>query len=181
MIQRLLELMKIKNLTSSQLADAIGVQRSGISHFFSGRNKPSLEFILKILAFFPDVNPDWLLFGKEPVFRKDYPGLQLEQNSITPENAGIPLSEELPVPQSSFMEDLFGESAKTGPDNVKEEVKAPEKRSERPKRSPLMDKDMKNDESSVSGALCPEALDQQTPERIVIFYKNRIFREYLPG
>ena len=79
MIQRLLELMKIKNLTSSQLADAIGVQRSGISHFFSGRNKPSLEFILKILAFFPDVNPDWLLFGKEPVFRKGYPGLLLHQ------------------------------------------------------------------------------------------------------
>ena len=58
MIERILELMRMKNLTFSQLADTLGVQRSGISHFVSGRNKPSLEFILKIFNQFPDVNPD---------------------------------------------------------------------------------------------------------------------------
>lgn len=63
MIERILELMKNKNLTPSQFADEIGIQRSGISHLISGRNKPSLEFIMKVLQRFPDVRPEYLLYG----------------------------------------------------------------------------------------------------------------------
>jgi hypothetical protein len=40
------------------------VQRSSISHILSGRNKPSLDFVLKVLASFPDVELYWLLNGK---------------------------------------------------------------------------------------------------------------------
>lgn len=53
--------MSVKNLSPTQLAEAIGVQRSGISHILSGRNKPSLDFVLKVLAAFTDVNEAWLL------------------------------------------------------------------------------------------------------------------------
>ncbi len=63
MIERILELMKDKNLTPSQFADEIGIQRSGISHLISGRNKPSLEFIMKVLKRFPDVKAEYLLYG----------------------------------------------------------------------------------------------------------------------
>lgn len=63
MIERILELMKNKNLTPSQFADEIGIQRSGISHLISGRNKPSLEFIMKVLKRFPDVKAEYLLYG----------------------------------------------------------------------------------------------------------------------
>jgi len=63
MVERILELMKEKNLTPSQFADEIGIQRSGMSHLISGRNKPSLEFIMKVLQRFPDVKPEYLLFG----------------------------------------------------------------------------------------------------------------------
>jgi transcriptional regulator with XRE-family HTH domain len=63
MVDRILELMKVKNLTPSQFADEVGIQRSGMSHLISGRNKPSLEFVMKILARFPDVRPDYLLYG----------------------------------------------------------------------------------------------------------------------
>jgi len=67
MTDRILTIIKLKNLTPSQFADEIGVQRSGISHLISGRNKPSLEFVLKILNRFPDIDPTWLLFGiKKP-------------------------------------------------------------------------------------------------------------------
>lgn len=55
--------MSVKNLSSAQLAVAIGVQRSGISHILSGRNKPSLDFVLKILESFPELNESWLLKG----------------------------------------------------------------------------------------------------------------------
>jgi len=63
MIDRILLILKSKNLSASKFADEIGVQRSGISHIFSGRNNPSLELIQKILKRYPDVNPDWLIAG----------------------------------------------------------------------------------------------------------------------
>lgn len=50
--------------SASSFAEKIGVQRSSISHILSGRNKPSLEFVLKILSSFPDVELYWLLNGK---------------------------------------------------------------------------------------------------------------------
>jgi len=57
-------ILKTKNISSSQLADEIGVQRSNISHILSGRNKPSLEFIKKILDRYKDINMEWLINGK---------------------------------------------------------------------------------------------------------------------
>jgi transcriptional regulator with XRE-family HTH domain len=63
MLDRIQLLIKSKNLTASKFADEIGVQRSGISHILSGRNKPSLEFIQKILSRFPEIRMEWLLNG----------------------------------------------------------------------------------------------------------------------
>ena len=56
--------MDDNGLSSSQMADRIGVQRSAISHILSGRNKPSLDFILKVLESFENVSSDWLLMGQ---------------------------------------------------------------------------------------------------------------------
>ncbi len=50
--------------SASSFAEKIGVQRSTISHILSGRNKPSLEFVLKVLAYFPEVELYWLINGK---------------------------------------------------------------------------------------------------------------------
>ena len=55
--------MKLNNLTASAFADEIGVQRSSMSHILSGRNKPSLELIQKVLSRFPKVSADWLIAG----------------------------------------------------------------------------------------------------------------------
>ena len=71
MIERILEILKIKNLSPAQFADLIGVQRSSISHLISGRNKPSLEFIQRILKTFPEINTDWMLSGKGPVMNDE--------------------------------------------------------------------------------------------------------------
>lgn len=51
-------------LTASQFADKVGVQRSSISHILSGRNKPSLDFVIKVTSEFDDVDLYWLLNGK---------------------------------------------------------------------------------------------------------------------
>lgn len=57
------------NLTPSSLAKALGVEASAISHIRSGRNKPSYDFVVKVLRAFPDVNPDWLLLDGEEFLR----------------------------------------------------------------------------------------------------------------
>ncbi|MDZ7740900.1 MAG: helix-turn-helix transcriptional regulator [Bacteroidota bacterium] len=64
MIERIQEIIKRENLNASRFADEIGLQRSNVSHVLSGRNKPSLDFIMRILERFTGVNADWLLFGK---------------------------------------------------------------------------------------------------------------------
>lgn len=69
MVERLQLLLQTKNLSASQLADETGIQRSIMSHVMNGRNKASLDFILRVLKKYPDINPDWLLFGKGPMIR----------------------------------------------------------------------------------------------------------------
>lgn len=54
------------DLSSSQFSDKIGVPRSSLSHIISGRNKPSLDFIIKIRDAFPTINLYWLIYGFEP-------------------------------------------------------------------------------------------------------------------
>lgn len=71
MIDRILEILRIKNLSPAQFADMIGVQRSSISHLISGRNKPSLEFLQKMLKAFPEINSDWMLSGKGEMLNGD--------------------------------------------------------------------------------------------------------------
>lgn len=70
MIERIRNLIISKNLNAAQFADQIGVQRSSISHVLSGRNKPSLEFIQKILKEYPEINADWLISGRGEINQK---------------------------------------------------------------------------------------------------------------
>lgn len=62
---RIIEIMEKSGLTPSEFADKIEVQRSAISHITSGRNNPSLEFLIKIKSSFPEIDTDWLIFGIE--------------------------------------------------------------------------------------------------------------------
>jgi transcriptional regulator with XRE-family HTH domain len=72
-VKRITQILEEQQLSSSAFADTIGVQRSSISHVLSGRNKPSLEFILKTVRAFPAYSTDWLLFGKSSESPVTYP------------------------------------------------------------------------------------------------------------
>ena len=61
---RLLELIESKNISASELSKKINVQRSNISHILSGRNKPSLDFVLKIKNSIENIDLEWLLSDK---------------------------------------------------------------------------------------------------------------------
>lgn len=64
-VERIKQLMQDNELNAAAFADTIRVQRSSISHILSERNRPSLDFILKILQAFPSVSSEWLLKGIE--------------------------------------------------------------------------------------------------------------------
>ena len=95
-IKRLERILEFYGLSASAFADKIQVQRSSISHLLTGRNKPSLEFVLKVVKTFPEVNLYWLLNGKgnfpakaavSPTFPESVP-IQAERSSI-PESKTI--------------------------------------------------------------------------------------------
>ncbi|GAB1406047.1 MAG: helix-turn-helix transcriptional regulator [Lentimicrobiaceae bacterium] len=57
-------LIKVKNLTPARFADELNLQRANVSHILNGRNKPSLDFVQRVIKRYPDVNIPWLLFGE---------------------------------------------------------------------------------------------------------------------
>lgn len=83
--KRLGKILDFYGLTASALAEEIDFNRSTISHLISGRNKPSLEFVLKLLQKFPELEFDWLVLGKGT-----FPTDSLEQNRIEPETKSAP-------------------------------------------------------------------------------------------
>ncbi|WP_405396791.1 helix-turn-helix transcriptional regulator [Maribacter sp. Asnod2-G09] len=62
-LSRLKTILAHNELSSAAFADLIQVQRSSISHLLNGRNKPSLEFIIKVDQAFAEVDLQWLLYG----------------------------------------------------------------------------------------------------------------------
>lgn len=65
--ERIKEVMHQMGESPTSFADKLQVQRSSISHILSGRNKPSLDFVLKLLHAYPSVSADYILFGKTVV------------------------------------------------------------------------------------------------------------------
>lgn len=62
--KRLKKILDYYGLSATAFSEKIDFNRSTISHLLSGRNKPSLEFVMKVLTEFPEVELHWLLNGK---------------------------------------------------------------------------------------------------------------------
>ncbi len=101
--QRLHKIMEYHDLSAAAFADKIDVGRSSISHLLSGRNKPSLDFVMKIINAFPDVELYWLLNGKGSFPRKDkkdvdpaplksFPPVKKPPQDLFSESEGLPVS-----------------------------------------------------------------------------------------
>lgn len=87
MVDRIRELMEHLGQSSSQFADSIEVPRAVLSHILSGRNKPSLDVIIKILANNEKVSPDWLLHGKGEMLISVAPNLASEPQPVVSQNS----------------------------------------------------------------------------------------------
>ncbi len=90
-IKRLEKIINYYGLSASSFSEKIGVQRSSISHILSGRNKPSLDFILKVLSSFPEINLYWLLNGKGSFLKEED---SIENKSVLPQPVQIKVSKD---------------------------------------------------------------------------------------
>lgn len=84
---RIAAIIKINQHTAATFADAVGVQRSAISHILNGRNKPSLDLLQKILLHFPRVDAGWLITGKAPAGTKPTETVPNPRAAATPKPA----------------------------------------------------------------------------------------------
>tara|TARA_E500000331_G_scaffold115368_1_gene112394 strand:- start:1466 stop:1753 length:288 start_codon:yes stop_codon:yes gene_type:complete len=51
------------NLNANSFSKLVNLNRSTVSHIISGRNKPSIDVLEKILVIYPDLNINWLITG----------------------------------------------------------------------------------------------------------------------
>ena len=63
---RVQKILKASGLSASEFSKKLNIQRSRLSHILSGRNKPTLEIIVRINKNFPKYTLDWLINGLEP-------------------------------------------------------------------------------------------------------------------
>lgn len=187
MQEKLKRLMKHEGINSTRLAEILGIQPSGISHIMSGRNNPSFDFIKRLLQRFPQINPDWLISDKGPMYRDEIK----KKNSpepVTPKESNEVQSEPLDIFTAS------GQSATMRIDAPATAVSIPES------ADMIADKslaagfsghvdtgeygsasiaakvgDFSKVESSGSNSVSRSSID-----RIVVFYRDKTFSEYIP-
>ena len=178
--ERISKVIEYSNFTSSEFADEIDVQRSSISHITSGRNKPSLEFIIKIKSRFPEILWDWLVTGEGEMLKSDLP------ETKAPELESEEMYEE-EKPKTTSLPDLFTMM------NTDEDFGAEETEIEQPKTSPresfISHESTAQEKISDSQRLenfipqnSSQVSDNQnsTIKRIVIFYENGKFESFEP-
>ncbi|MCI4442315.1 MAG: helix-turn-helix transcriptional regulator [Lentimicrobium sp.] len=151
-IKRLEIVLDYYSLNASSFADKIGVQRSSLSHLLSGRNKPSLDFILKISAIFPDVDLYWILNGKGTFPKSE---LNSEPNIVSP----------TPI----FVPPIAATKIETPPDLFSEKISNSKNQSE---------ENFSNHFANTPISSHPKK--EGEIDRIVIFYKNGTFTTYSP-
>jgi transcriptional regulator with XRE-family HTH domain len=150
-IKRLEIILDYYSINASSFADTIGVQKSSLSHLLSGRNKPSLDFILKILEVYPEVDLYWILNGKGtfPKTNKKENKIPSPSLEINPKQVESKLEKQLDVFEERTKEAIL----------EKEDV--------------VIATDLKSKINS-------QKENSSEIDRIVIFYKNGTFTTYSP-
>ena len=151
-VKRLEIILDYYGLNASSFADKIGVQRSSMSHLLSGRNKPSLDFVMKIQEVFPDVDLYWILNGTGSFPKAEDQTLN-SNNEIATEIVK-------PLTPISSSEDFIGGDLFSDINNKKDE------KSETTDSVEVKNSNFISEEGEI--------------EKIVFFYKNGTFKVYIP-
>ncbi|MDY3362980.1 helix-turn-helix transcriptional regulator [Riemerella anatipestifer] len=166
--ERISKVIAYSELTASDFADEIEVQRSSISHITSGRNKPSLDFIIKIKDRFPEIEWDWLINGEGEMLKTDKPS---ENDSREQSTSTLP-------DLFSFEGNFISEEKKQVFPNPRESHKTEvDKETESIKESQPLEKKVEN---SGSEKIINIEKEPSTPKvkRVVLFFDNGKFESY---
>ena len=156
-------LIKRKQLSASQFADKLGIPRSSISHILSGRNKPSLDVVQKILSVFPEINAEDLLFEDRILAFTTTQKL---------ENAGISIPSLFdPVAPSTL------ESAKI----ISPEPNVVQSNLRRSRETPKKELSQESIDTPTQNSLLLSSRMLKTIERVLIFYSDGTFSESKPS
>ena len=79
---RLKQFISAENITQAQFADNINVVRASVSHILAGRNKPGYEFISGLMRYYPNLNLEWLMFGKGKMYKDAKSEGVVQENTI---------------------------------------------------------------------------------------------------
>ncbi len=151
-------LIQTKKLSASQFADTLGIPRSSISHILSGRNKPSLDVVQKILIAFPEIPAEELLDDKRDL-------------SIS---APAPKVAPSPIASTPSLFDAVIPGAPESPKNNLPEQTIVQSNLRRPRESSL-----KASQSVVAAPIATAHLAKKI-ERVIIFYTDGTFTESKP-
>ncbi|WP_430971992.1 helix-turn-helix domain-containing protein [Sunxiuqinia rutila] len=127
MNSRIQRFMDHKSITASVLADTIGVQRSNVTHVLHGRNKPSFQFIAKLLETYPEINAKWLIMGtgsmleqEESLLQEQSGQQQLFKEEPKQEEPRPPVEEKREEPLTGFAQPIAFENRMPDTDKTKE-------------------------------------------------------------
>ena len=105
---RISHILRAKNLTATQFAELMQIQPSNVSHLLSGRNKPSLDFLIKLKEVFPEYNYEWIILGKKPITTNDSNIISKEsvfdKVEMTQHNENVEDTENVIVPKSQELD-----------------------------------------------------------------------------
>lgn len=85
-VVKIKSLLDTKKLSASEFADLIGVKRANVSHVLSGRNKPSLEFVVKLCETFEEIDLNALLLNRNIHLPKEANENESSENVIPEKN-----------------------------------------------------------------------------------------------
>ncbi|QNL22848.1 helix-turn-helix transcriptional regulator [Hyphobacterium sp. CCMP332] len=85
-VVKIKSLLETKKLSASEFADLIGVKRANVSHVLSGRNKPSLDFVIKLCESFEEIDLNALLLNKNSRLQNDANEIESSENVIIKKN-----------------------------------------------------------------------------------------------
>ena len=173
---RIFLLVKTKNFTSAEFADAIGVQPSNISHIMSGRNKPSLDLVMKVLKKFPEIRSEWLINGVGSM-TKDY-------SLVNEEDKGKAEKKPINTIQQALLFDPVSESTSSKMQIEEEKVIiefAEKAETEKEiSENPIFAEKLPENHHQERKKIDPHRNTFKKIEKIVVFYEDRTFREYSP-
>ena len=171
--ERIEKIIDHSKLSNSEFADAIEVPRSSISHILSGRNKPSLDFLIKIKNEFPTFSWDWMIYGEG-----DMENLPSQENQNEMVEKEKPKTATLPDLFSLIDDDQFGITESE--DKILKPM-APDFPTPRPKVAETIISDSKRLDNEENLNTIESAEDQKVKiKRIVFFYDNGKFETFEP-